>query len=353
MTRRLPALLLATGLLAGCAVTPGPPQSEPPVRSLPASSPAPSVSAGPQADAVVHSSDPYVGLATMLHARHVRIWWETDLVARWLEGPAAFDAVIARLGRLAQVDGTVGFKVADEIGYGDGLSTPDEVARFLMDTRRALDRVAPGKRLLVDAIVPELGCLPWHGEDQQSCVDAARHDYPAATVAAMTGYLRSGTLDNLDLSSGLLDASFYASRGLTVRQAQQEAWAHVVEWGWAGLTTLQARKALAAPGGYQGSAADAAADAALYVDVPVASGAEAVDIWTWRQPYDGRTVSLLDADLGGNPLWTALLDLHASGVRLFTHMTPSQLPTASAAYAHECDLAAAAFTDVFVAAGTG
>jgi len=352
MMRRLSVLLLVAAVLAGCTVAPSRPRGQAPPPSTPPS-PASSLSAGPPADAVVHTSDPYIGLAAMLHARHVRIWWETDLVARWLEGPAAFDAAVTRLGRLAQVPGTVGFKVADEIGYGDGLRSPDDVARFLTDAHQALARVAPGKRLLVDAIVPDLGCLPWRGDAQQSCVDAARRDYPAATIDAMTRYLQSGMLDNLDLSTGLLDASFYASRGLTVRQAQQEAWAHVVSWGWAGLTTLQARKALAAAGGYQGSAADAAADTAVYVDVPVASGATAVDIWTWRQSYDGQTVSLLDAGLAANPLWTSLLRLRGSGVHLFTHMTPSQLPTSPTAYAHECDLAAAAFTDVFVAAGTG
>jgi hypothetical protein len=348
MIHRLSVLLLVAVVLAGCTASPSQPRSEAPRSATP---PSPT-SAGPSPDAVVHTSDPYIGLAAMLHARHVRVWWETDLVARWLEGPTAFDTAVARLGRLAQVPGTVGFKVADELGYGDGLRSPDDAARFLTDAHRALARVAPGKRLLVDAIVPELGCLPWRS-DAQSCVDAARRDYPAATVDAMTRYLRSGALDNLDLSTGLLDASFYASRGLTVRQAQQEAWAHVVSWGWGRFTTLQARKALAAAGGYQGSAANADDDTAVYVDVPVASGAKAVDIWTWRQSYDGQTVSLLNAGLADNPLWTSLVRLHGSGVHLFTHMTPSQLPTAPAAYAHECDLAAAAFTDVFVAAGTG
>ena len=170
MTRRLSSLLLVAAVLAGCTLTTSRPRSEDPVPSNPPPALAPSVSEGPLADAVVHTSDPYVGLAAMLHARHVRIWWESDLVTPWLEGPAAFDAVITRLGRLAQVDGTVGFKVADEIGYGDGLRYPDQVASFLMDAHSALARVAPGKRLLVDAIVPELGCLPWRGDAQQSCV---------------------------------------------------------------------------------------------------------------------------------------------------------------------------------------
>ena len=34
--------------------------------------------------------DPYADLARQLHARGVDIWFEADLVERWLEGPAAF-----------------------------------------------------------------------------------------------------------------------------------------------------------------------------------------------------------------------------------------------------------------------
>ena len=86
---------------------------------------------------------------------------------------------------------------------------------------------------------------------------------------------------------------------------------------------------------------------------PSHEGARAVDIWTWRQPYDGATVSLLADSLAPNPLWSALQQARASGVSLVTHMTPSTLPTDPVALAHECDVAATVFSAVFVAAGTG
>lgn len=299
------------------------------------------------------SADKYVALADALHRRGVAVWWETDLVARWLEGDAAFRQAITRLGELAKVPGTAGFKISDEIGYGDGLGSIAQASDFLRQARDALAQVAPGKQILVDAVVPELGCLPWRGGNQEGCAQRVRQKYPAATAAAIETYLRAGLIDRLDLSTSLLEDSTYAKWGLTRHEAQTDAWNRVRAQGWESLTILQSRKALAQPGGYQGSAGQAAADAATYVDVPVTAGAKAVDIWTWRQPYQGQTVSLLAPDLSANPLWTALVQRHRSGVQLITHMTPSAMPTDSAGYNRECDLAATAFTAIFVAAGTG
>ncbi|GAA3584992.1 hypothetical protein [Kribbella ginsengisoli] len=298
-------------------------------------------------------ADRYAELATALHQRGVAIWWETDLVARWLEGSASFDQAIVRLGELAKVPGVVGFKVSDEIGYKDGLQTMAEAAQFLKAAKTRLAQLAPGKQLLVDAIVPELGCLPWRGTNQQGCAQRVRLKYPAATAAALESYLRAGLIDRLDLSTGLLEDATYAKWGLTKREAQADAWNRVKAQGWPQLTVLQARKALAEPDGYQGDTGQADEDSRTYIDVPVAAGAKAVDIWTWRQQYQGNVVSLLGPSLSPNPLWSELVRHHRAGAQLLTHMTPSQMPSESAAFAHECDLAAAAFTAVFVAAGTG
>jgi hypothetical protein len=201
--------------------------------------------------------------------------------------------------------------------------------------------------------VPELGCLPWRGANQEGCAQRVRRKYPAATAAAVESYLRAGLIDRLDLSSGLLDESTYASWGLDRQTAQTDAWNRVRAQGWESMTILQARKALAVADGYQGSADQAGADAATYIDVPVGAGATAVDIWTWRQRYQGQVVSILAPDLKTNPLWTALVRRRQQGVQLITHMTPSMLPTDSAGFDRECDLAADAFTAIFVAAGTG
>jgi hypothetical protein len=319
----------------------------PPVQSK--TQPSTNPSSGPGAPA----GDQYVALAKALHKRGVAIWWETDLVSRWLQGPDSFAQAITRLGELAKVPGVVGFKISDEIGYGDGLTTMADAAEFLRQAKTQLAQVAPGKQLLVDAVVPELGCLPWLGTNQLGCAQRVRLKYPAATAAAVESYLRAGLIDRLDLSTGLLDDATYAKWGITKREAQSDAWKRVRDQGWPQLTMLQARKALAEPNGYQGSPDQAAKDTATYIDVPVAAGARAVDIWTWRQHYEGNIVSLLGPDLLPNPLWTNLVQLRSHGTQLATHMTPSAMPTDDRGFAHECDLAAAAFTAIFVAAGTG
>lgn len=350
------SLLLA--MVCGCAprtmeVSPSPsgPGTAPPTRTT--TGPPRSSTTTPASPGPALTGDRYVALAGALHQRGVAIWWETDLVARWLEGPAAFDAGIARLGKLAKRPGVVGFKISDEIGYNDGLRSPEEATRFLTQARTALARVAPGKQLLVDAVVPELGCLPWRGANQLGCAERVRLKYPAATAAAVEGYLRDKLIDRLDLSTGLLDDSTYGKWGMSKRDAQADAWNHVKEQGWPQLTILQARKALAVPNGYQGGADQAAADVDTYIDVVIAAGARAVDIWTWRQQYQGNTVSLLGPDLSPNPLWTALVQRHLQGAQLLTHMTPSAMPTDQRGFDQECALAASAFAAVFVAAGTG
>ncbi|NUS52804.1 MAG: hypothetical protein HOQ22_17420 [Nocardioidaceae bacterium] len=329
--RAVAALLVLLAALTGCEAATGPP---------------------PEKAAVVMPippGDPYATLARQLQQRGVRVWFEADLVERWLAGPTAFAQGVRRVRRLAALPGVAGVKIADELGYGDGLGTPARVLAFLRDSRAALGRHT---RVLVDVLVPELGCLAWTGQGSASCGEQARRDYPAATEQAVTGYLRSGTVDAVDLSTGLLDPATYAGWGLSPAQAQRTAWTRVRELGWDRLTSLRSRKALAAPGGYRGDPRQAAADVATYVSVPVAAGARSVDIWTWRQPYDGRTVSLLAGGLTPNPLWVELRAARRHGAVLFTHMTPSRLPTGRRRAA-ELRRAAEVFSAVFVAAGTG
>jgi hypothetical protein len=89
------------------------------------------------------------------------------------------------------------------------------------------------------------------------------------------------------------------------------------------------------------------------VDLPLEGGATAVDVWTWRQTYQGRLVGILAPDLDPNALWAELLRRKQSGDVLSTHMTPSLLSTDPVSQGRECDLVAQVFRAVFVAAGTG
>jgi hypothetical protein len=355
--RRLAALALCAVLpLVGCASPErmtdvhravGPTAATRATASRP-SEPTPSRTTAPSL-----TGDPYADLARQLHSRGVDVWFEADLVKRWLEGPTSFRQALDRLDRLASVPGLRGFKVADELGYQDGLDTPDRTRQFLEDVRAGLRRRAPHLQVLVDMVVPELGCLGWTGHGSRACTRRARTRYPAASVSAVTGYLRAGLVDRLDLSTGMLDEWTYRRWGLTLPLAQRQAWEHVDHLGWSRLTVLQSRKALADVGGYRGSPQDAQQDVHTFVQIPTNAGAAGVDIWTWRQQYDGATVSLLDDRLRDNPLWRDLRRVDLGGVHLFTHMTPSLMPHGRAACTREYDRVASVFDAVFVAAGTG
>jgi hypothetical protein len=237
-----------------------------------------------------------------------------------------------------------GFKIADELGYDDGITSVAQATAFLRDSRAALNRVAPDAEVLVDVLVPQLGCP---GGDEGCRADAAR-TYPAATITGVTSYLRARLLDRVDLSTGLRDGSVAA-----MQTDQQHAWDEVQTLGWRDLTRLQARKALAAPEGYPDDPEQARDAARTYIDLPVQGGAGAVDIWTWRQSYQGQLVGILAPDLHPNALWRELVRRKQAGTLLFTHMTPSVLPDDPAGLGRECDLVAQAFGAVFVAAGTG
>ena len=296
-------------------------------------------------------ADPYLRAAAQLHARNVRVWFEIDLVARWLDGPTTFQRAVRRVAELAHSPGTVGFKVADELGYHDGLTTQAQVLTFLRATRTALTRVAPTAQVLVDAVVPELGCLPGHDAAGATCAREAQATSPGATVDTVSSYLAAGLVDRLDLSGGLLTASAYRDRGLTLLEADRRVWRRVDALGWSTRTWLQGRKALAMDGGWTGTDATASSTAELYIDVPRQYGAHAVDIWTWRQAYADRSYSLLAPDLRPNPLWDVLRARSHDGAVLFTHVSPSTLSPDALRRAHEYDLVASVFHAVFVAAG--
>jgi hypothetical protein len=281
----------------------------------------------------------------------VRVWIETDLVKRWRAGPASFDEGVGMVADLARHPGVAGIKIADELGYHDGLDSPDKIRAFLTAAGTALHRVAPGKTILVDAIVPELGCLPGYQPPLRwatICAAQARGQYPQLALDQFDGYVHDHLVDAIDLSTGLLGDRTYSGWGVDQQTAQRTAWQEVHRRGWGADVRLQARKALAHPGTY--GATDTDQTVATFLDIPRQQGAAAVDVWTWRQLYQGDIYRLLDPGLRTNALWDALLQRRAHGAVLFTHLSPASL---------EVDLdtdlkvLSTVFTDLFVAAGTG
>ena len=308
--------------------------------------------ASPQPEPLSPLAD-YQAAVQVAVANHLKVWIETDLVKRWQEGPSWFRDAVRRVAVLANQPGVAGIKIADELGYNDGMNSVSKISKFLSAAAQALHAAAPGKLILVDMVVPQLGCLPGHqaiGSPAAACASREQAAYPQLALPEVDGYLRMHAIDVLDLSTYLLPDDTYKAWGTTADAAQTAAWHEVDKRGWAGLVRLQARKALAHPGAYRGTSADSAADLQTYVDIPLAHDAHAVDIWTWNQHYEGREYRLMNPGMQPNVLWTQLERLRQAGDVLFTHFSPHSVISGV-----QSDLAmiATVFTDVFLPAGTG
>ena len=339
----LPAAALGAVLLAACAACTSGSAAAP---TSPATS---SVTVKPK----------YVALAESVAAHGAKVWVESDLIKAWIAGPEKYDTALETVIKLADRPGVAGVKIADELGYEDGTDATTVLA-FLTATTRTLHERLPGRKVVVDFIVPELGCLRWSGvpatvagadsaEGRRTCGAAEVDRNPAVALPAIDGYIAKGGLDVVDLSAGLRSDGEYAAWGTTRDAAMAAAWDEASR-RWGGTVRLQARKALAHSGPYEGSKETAEADLRTYVDIPLAHGAHAVDIWTRSQPYKGGTYTLTDPKLAPNDLTRALLERRRRGVELWTHMTPSSMQVGL-----EQDVAAAVtiFSGVLVASGTG
>jgi hypothetical protein len=295
---------------------------------------------------------PYVDLVDTIAAHRAAVWVDVDLVKAWQAGPQRYADVLNIAVKLASRPGVVGIKIADELGYHDGIDTPDRARQFLAQASTGIRSRLPGTKILVDMIVPQLGCVAWAAEQAErlDCSTAAGNTSPAATIDAVDTYLASKTIDVLDLSAGLRDPEDYRVWKTTRDEAMRAVWKEVVRRQWNVLVTLQARKALAHAGSYAGDTAQAEQDLRTFVDIPLANGARAVDIWAWRQQYKGATYRLFDPGLHSNPLIAGLARRRAAGARLITNMTPSSLEVSA-----ETDVKAATaiFGSIFVAAGAG
>jgi hypothetical protein len=295
----------------------------------------------------------YQTAVQMAVADHLRVWIEADLVKRWEEGPSWFRAAISRVATLANQPGVVGIKIADELGYNDGMNSVSKISQFLSSAAQALHAAAPHKLILVDMVVPQLGCLPGHqtaGSPAAACARREQAAYPQLALPEVDGYLRMHAIDVLDLSTYLLSDSTYKAWRTTADAAQTAAWQEVVRRGWSSLVRLQSRHAFANPGRYPGTPAQATADIHLYVDIPLAHGAQGTDIWTWKQEYEGKMYTLMNPGMRPNALWDQLERLRQVDAVLFTHFSPHSVESGV-----QTDLGkiATVFMDIFLPAGTG
>jgi hypothetical protein len=302
---------------------------------------------------ILHTDSVYDQAIDAAHRAGLQVWIETDLVKRWRAGPVSFRGAIATIAEEASHPGVMGIKIADELGYHDGLETPARIAAFLDASAAALRAAAPGKLILIDMIIPELGCLPEYQPPLRwatICAARQRGLYPQLALNQVDGYLKRRDVDVIDVSTGLFGARTYAGWGVDEDTAQRTAWRAMALRGWPALVRLQARKALAHPETDTEDATTVAAAMKTFLDVPTSLGAGAVDVWTWRQRYQGQIYRLLDPGLRVNALWRALVTRHDAGARLFTHLSPHSVEIGLST---DLRMLAGAFTDLFVAAGTG
>jgi hypothetical protein len=269
---------------------------------------------------------PYQQAIDTAAAGGLDVWIDVDLAARWLEGPETLATTVMKLVPLARRPGVVGFKIADELGYQDGFQSSWQIRAFLESAATALHRIAPDKEILVDLIVPELGCAPGLlsiAATSSLCAQQLRARYPALTLSSVDGYIRSGLIDVVDLSTDLLPEATYSSWGITAAQAQRAAWEEVNILHWSRHLTLHERHSLAHAGSYAGTWTDAQRDADLYAWIPLSEGASGVDVWAWQQPTGSVMMRLMDPGLRPNALWRMLIGLRRQGVELYTSFSPT------------------------------
>lgn len=309
---------------------------------------------GPPASSEVRLSVPpagrYAALVDDLRAKRVGVWVDADFVKAYRAGSARYQQVLDIALALARRPGVAGIKIADELGYNDGTS-PEQATVLLRRAVADIHTASPRTKVLIDVVVPELGCLSWTPGStaaMRMCGANAVAANPGASLAAVDGYAASG-VDVINLSAGLQSDDFYLSQATTRDEAMRLCWREAVR-RWGARVRLQARKALAHPGPYTGGVAQAEADVHTYVDIPLEEGAKAADIWTWAQRYQGQVVTLTDPGGQPNALTLALQERRRKGAQLWTHMTPSLFQVDRA---HDVSAVARQFDVVITAAGTG
>jgi len=351
LVRRVTLIVAAVALVASTTVSVGRADAATATASASESCRRPPPTTTPAGLAAI---DAYRSTVAAAGALGMQVWLEADLLKRWWAGDASFRAGVQRLAQLAADPHVVGFKIADELGYGDVVQDKPACMRaFVTDAVSALHRASPRSQVLVDLVVPDLGCVPgdravaaWSAR----CTTENDAKYPALSLHHVDQLLALRALDVVDLSSGILDDNVYRGWGTDALRAQDAAWQEVARRHWSRDVVLNARKALAHPGTYPGTTSTADASTTLFVDTPLRHGARAVDVWTWRQSYEGSVYRLANPGLQGNPLWSSLVARRSRGDLLFTHFSPSSVESGVAA---DLDMISQAFRGVFVATGTG
>jgi len=305
--------------------------------------------------------DSWVAPMKAADAAGMQVWIETDLVTPWLaggpSGPKFIQAISKVTAEAKAVPNIVGVKIADELGKHDShkINNPDQAMQFLHDVRAALHADDPGKLVMIDIIGTNLGCMPNSTSAATQKCEADDDAYEEVThLDFIDRVAKSGLVDVMNVTTNMLTQDQYQKGwGKSRGDAEKAAIDEIKHRGWDKQVILNTRKALSwpTPGNIE-SADQAASMVPDFVDVPIAAGLNAVDVWSWSTIWGKSSlpVHLMSPNYTTNALWTALLDRHKRGDKLYVHYTPTH---SEGSLDGDMSHIAQAFTGVFCAAGTG
>ncbi|MEU4576133.1 hypothetical protein [Nonomuraea sp. NPDC023979] len=284
-----------------------PPDGDTSSAASPAASPT-SSSTGDRAAA----GEPVTTAIEAARAAHLRVWVESDLADDYLAGDAQFRAALDALSQAARQPGVIGIKFTDNLGYSR-FSTEADIRTFLTSATRALRAAAPGKRLAIGVVVPELGC-----GSSQPCITAMRAKAPLVTKQLVGRYIKASGVEHVYVSSGLFATTYrtyqvtHPKTGkptpITPALATRAQWLSIKALGWDTLAQIGSREYGLA---HTGDTADwskavAAAQISARIGTVIGLGAPTVTLWGHKAADGDQTYRLLDAGLAPNEVWQAL-----------------------------------------------
>jgi hypothetical protein len=244
----------------------------------------------------------------------MRVWLDTELADDWKAGKEKFTAAVKRVAALAAREDVTGIRFSTQLGYNGTFQSAEEITSFVGATSAALRRAAPGKKLAVHTLVPELAC-----GSNEACRTEMRAKHPLLAPDQVQTYLASGAVDQLTLDSGLMRTG-YATWKITLAEAQRNQWIQVRARAWDAFGHIAAEDAgFADPGGSTFTAQQATEAVKQRISQPLMDdGAETVTLWTRWQDEKGQVHRVLGDALATTPTWETLGKLHAVRPRLAT-----------------------------------
>ncbi|MEU8205934.1 hypothetical protein [Streptosporangium sp. NPDC049046] len=212
---------------------------------------------------------------TAAKALQLRVWIDTELADDWKAGTETFTAAVKRIGALAARPEVAGIRFTSQLGYNTTFTTNEEVAAFVTAASDALRQAAPGKRLGIHTVVPELACGA-----NDTCKAEMRKRYPLLTPEKIESPLIAGRVDQISLDTGLLYGGYDAWK-INAEQAHLNQWIQVRARSWDVLAQVAAEET--------GIVGEVTAEKVVSrLSVPVKdNAAQQVNVWTSVQDAQG------------------------------------------------------------------